>query len=89
MDYGSTLWYPIMGILSRIILIILVIVFFLAILGLGWNTFFEGIKKGADKLGITSIIENATGSAIWGTECCIGLLKANIERMERRIIMRR
>jgi len=52
-----------MGILSRIILIILVIVFFLAILGLGWNTFFEGIKKGADKLGITSIIENATGSA--------------------------
>lgn len=52
-----------MGILSRIILIILVIVFFLAILGLGWNTFFEGIKKGVDKLGITSIIENATGSA--------------------------
>jgi hypothetical protein len=52
-----------MGMLSRIILIILVIVFFLAILGLGWNTFFEGIKKGADKLGITSIIENATGSA--------------------------
>jgi hypothetical protein len=52
-----------MGILSRIILIILVIVFFLAILGLGWNTFFEGIKKGADKLGITSRIENATGSA--------------------------
>ena len=54
-----------MGILSRIILIILVIVFFLAILGLGWNTFFGGIKKGADKLGITSKIENATGS---GTE---------------------
>ena len=52
-----------MGILSRIILIILVIVFFLAILGLGWNTFFEGIKKGVDKLGITSIIENTTGSA--------------------------
>jgi hypothetical protein len=52
-----------MGILSRIILIILVIVFFLAILGLGWNTFFEGVKKGVDKLGITSIIENATGSA--------------------------
>jgi hypothetical protein len=52
-----------MGILSRIILIILVIVFFLAILGLGWNTFFEGIKKGVDKLGINSIIENATGSS--------------------------
>jgi hypothetical protein len=52
-----------MGIMSRLILIILVIVFFLAILGLGWHTFFEGIKKGIDKLGITSIIENATGSA--------------------------
>ena len=47
--------------MSRVILIMLVIVFFLAILGLGWNTFFEGIKKGVDKLGITSIIENATG----------------------------
>jgi hypothetical protein len=52
-----------MGILSQIILIILVIVFFLAVLGLGWDTFFEGIKKGADKIGITSIIENATSSA--------------------------
>ena len=52
-----------MGILSLIILIILVIVFFLAILGLGWNTFFEGVKKGADKIGITSMIENATNSA--------------------------
>jgi hypothetical protein len=52
-----------MGILSRIILIILAIVSFLAILGLGWHTFFEGIKKGADKLGITSIRETATGSA--------------------------
>ena len=52
-----------MGILSRILLIILIIVFFLVILGLGWNTFFEGLKKGADKIGITSIIENATGDA--------------------------
>ncbi len=55
---------PIMGILLQIILIILVIVFFLAILGLGWNTFFEGIKRGADKIGITSIIENVTSGAI-------------------------
>jgi hypothetical protein len=54
---------PIMCILLQIILIILVIVFFLAILGLGRNTFFEGIKRGADKIGITSIIENATSGA--------------------------
>ena len=32
----------------------------LAILGLGC---FEGITKGVDKLGINSLIENATGSA--------------------------
>ncbi|MGI8832780.1 MAG: hypothetical protein ACR2IS_09110 [Nitrososphaeraceae archaeon] len=44
-------------------MIILIIVFFLVILGLGWNTFFEGLKKGADKIGITSMIENATGEA--------------------------
>ena len=53
-----------MGIISRILLIILVIIFFLAILGLGWNTIFEGIKKGADKIGITSIVENATSSGM-------------------------
>ena len=43
---------------------IVVIIVFLAILGLGWNTFFEGVKKGADKLGITSLIENATNKGI-------------------------
>jgi hypothetical protein len=48
-----------MGILVFIIFAIV----FLAIIGLGWNTFFEGVQKGADKVGITSIIENATKSA--------------------------
>jgi hypothetical protein len=43
---------------------IVVIIVFLAILGLGWNTFFEGVKKGADKVGITSLIENATNKGI-------------------------
>lgn len=52
-----------MGIISRILLIILVAIFFLAILGLGWNTFFEGVRKGADKIGIMTIVENATNSA--------------------------
>jgi hypothetical protein len=52
-----------MGIISRILLIILVTIFFLAILGLGWNTFFEGVRKGADKIGIMTIVENATNSA--------------------------
>jgi hypothetical protein len=66
-----------MGILSRIILIILAIVFFLAILGLGWHTYFEGIKKGADKLGITSIIKTATGSA---TEIAKNASKDRVDR---------
>jgi hypothetical protein len=46
-----------------ILVLIVVAVLFLAIIGLGWNTFFEGVWKGADKVGIASIIENATQSA--------------------------
>ena len=43
---------------------ILVIVFFLAIIGLGFDTFFSGVKNGADKLGITPIMETAADDAI-------------------------
>jgi hypothetical protein len=43
---------------------IIVIIVFLAILGLGWNTFFSGIKKGADRIGIGSILDTATNSTI-------------------------
>jgi flagellar basal body-associated protein FliL len=63
-----------MGILSLIILIILVIVFFLAILGLGWNTFFEGVKKGADKIGITSMTSSAAEIAKNASSGIIGSL---------------
>jgi hypothetical protein len=38
--------------------------FFLAIMGLGFDTFFSGIKKGADKLGITPVMETAADDAI-------------------------
>ena len=48
-----------MGILVWIIVIIV----FLAIVGLGWNTFFEGVKKGAERIGIAPIVENVTNSA--------------------------
>lgn len=48
-----------MGILTWIIVAIVV----LAVLGLGWDNFFAGVKRGADKIGITSLIENATDSA--------------------------
>ena len=43
---------------------ILIIIFLLALLGLGWDTFFSGVKKGADQVGITSIVESATGGVI-------------------------
>jgi hypothetical protein len=46
-----------------ILVLIVVGVLFLAIIGLGWNTFFEGVWQGADKIGIVSIIENVTQSA--------------------------
>jgi hypothetical protein len=48
-----------MGILTWIIVAIVI----LAVLGLGWDNFFQGVKRGADKIGITSLIENATNSA--------------------------
>lgn len=38
------------------------IVLFLAIVGLGWETFFTGVVKGADKIGITPIVKNLTDS---------------------------
>jgi hypothetical protein len=46
-----------------ILVLIVIAIVFLAIIGLGWDTFFEGVRKGAEKIGITSILENATRSA--------------------------
>ncbi|MGB9169863.1 MAG: hypothetical protein WCB31_13170 [Nitrososphaeraceae archaeon] len=45
-----------------VILWIIATVLFLAIIGLGWETFFTGVLKGADKIGITPIIKNITDS---------------------------
>lgn len=42
-----------MGIIAGI----LIIIFFLALIGLGWDTFVSGVKKGADKVGITPIVQ--------------------------------
>jgi hypothetical protein len=33
-------------------------------LGLGWNTFFAGVKKGADRIGIGSIVESVTNNTL-------------------------
>ena len=42
---------------------IIVIIVILAIIGLGWKAFFSGVMKGADKIGITSIVKNVTNDA--------------------------
>jgi len=47
-----------MGVMLWIIAIIL----FLAIIGLGWETFLAGVLKGVDKIGVTPIIKNLTDS---------------------------
>ena len=46
--------------LSLILLIIIAGVLILAIMGLGWQTFFGGVQKGAEKVGITKAIKNIT-----------------------------
>jgi hypothetical protein len=45
--------------MGSIIAGILIIIILLALLGLGWDTFVAGVKKGADKAGITPIVQAA------------------------------
>ena len=44
--------------LGFLLLIIIAGVLILAIMGLGWQTFFGGVQKGAEKVGITNAIKN-------------------------------
>jgi flagellar basal body-associated protein FliL len=46
--------------LAFLLLIIIAGVLILAIMGLGWQTFFGGVQKGAEKVGITKAIKNIT-----------------------------
>lgn len=48
-----------MGVLTWILVAVLV----LAVLGLGWQTFFSGIVDGAKKVGENPLVRNATGEA--------------------------
>jgi hypothetical protein len=48
-----------MGVLTWIVVGIVV----LAIIGLGWQTFFSGIVQGARKIGDNPVIENVTNTA--------------------------
>jgi hypothetical protein len=48
-----------MGLITWVVIGVII----LAIIGLGWQTFFAGVKKGADKIGLTPIIKNITYQA--------------------------
>ena len=43
-----------------VLFIIIAGVLILAIMGLGWQTFFGGVEKGAEKVGITNAIKDIT-----------------------------
>jgi hypothetical protein len=45
------------------ILLIIAFIAILAVIGLGWKTFFAGVQRGADKIGLTPIIQNLTHEA--------------------------
>ena len=46
--------------LGLLLFIIIAGVLILAIMGLGWQTFFGGVEKGAEKVGITKAIKDIT-----------------------------
>ena len=45
------------------IVLILAILVVLAVVGLGWETFFSGVKKGAEKIGNLPEVKNLTDKA--------------------------
>jgi hypothetical protein len=54
---------------------ILIIIVLLAILGLGWDTFVSGVKKGADKAGLTPIVQGAVQIVDSGTRNIVSNLR--------------
>jgi hypothetical protein len=45
------------------IVLILAIIVILALVGLGWDTFFGGVKKGVEKIGNLPEVKNLTNKA--------------------------
>ena len=54
---------------------ILIIIILLALLGLGWDTFVSGVKKGADKVGITPIVQGTVEIVKNGTRNIVSNLR--------------
>ncbi len=54
---------------------ILIIIVLLALLGLGWDTFVSGVKKGADKVGLAPIVQGAIEVVENGTRNIVSNLR--------------
>jgi hypothetical protein len=54
---------------------ILIIIVLLALLGLGWDTFVSGVKKGADKVGLGPIVQGAVHIVENGTRNMVSNLR--------------
>jgi hypothetical protein len=65
--------------MGSIIAGILIIIALLALLGLGWDTFVSGVKKGADKVGITPIVQGAVEIVENGTKNIVSNLRQYIQ----------
>ncbi|MDQ3838081.1 MAG: hypothetical protein M3297_02310 [Thermoproteota archaeon] len=51
---------------------ILITIVLLALIGLGWDTFASGIKKGADEVGITPVVQDAIETFRNATQNVVG-----------------
>jgi hypothetical protein len=54
------------------IVLILAVIVILALVGLGWNTFFGGVKKGVEKIGNLPEVKNLTNKAKTAFDTIIG-----------------
>lgn len=54
------------------IVLILAVIVILALVGLGWNTFFGGVKKGVEKIGNLPEVKNLTNKAKTELDTIIG-----------------
>jgi hypothetical protein len=60
--------------MGSIIAGILIIIVLLALLGLGWDTFVSGVKRSADKVGITPIVQRVVEIVENGTRNIVSTL---------------
>jgi hypothetical protein len=54
------------------VVLILAILVILAVIGLGWDTFFGGVKQGAEKIGSLPEVKNLTDKAKTEFDSIIG-----------------